>query len=67
MSYEPPLLFSMFWQSRAKPEKPGMAKRSRQVAEERFDVHKVNRDLMAIMGVNPVNLAHAKPQSREER
>ena len=54
----------MIWFVEHRQEWQRMAERSRQMAEERFDVHKVNADLMAIMELNPVNLAHAKPQSR---
>lgn len=39
----------MIWFIENRQEWQRMAQRSRQMAEERFDVHKVNRDLMEIM------------------
>lgn len=41
----------MIWFIEHRDEWPRMAERSRQMAENRFDVHKVNRDLMEIMGL----------------
>jgi len=42
----------MIWFIENRDQWQRMAQRSRQMAEERFDVHKVNRDLMEIMGLN---------------
>ncbi len=41
----------MFWFIEHRDEWQRMAESSRQIAEERFDVHKINRDLMEIMGL----------------
>ncbi|MGE4403628.1 MAG: glycosyltransferase family 4 protein [Desulfobulbus sp.] len=57
---------SMIWFIENSDELQRMAKRSRQMAEKRFDVHKINRELMEIMGLSPEENFHSKARSPEE-
>lgn len=57
---------SMIWFIENSDELQRMANRSREMAEKRFDVHKINRELMEIMGLSPEETFHSKARSPEE-